>query len=432
MDIYSIITKTKNKSALTKEEIKFLVDGYVSSSVTDYQMSAWLMAVCINGLTDTETAYLTDAMLHSGDVLNWDGINGITVDKHSTGGVGDKTSLIIAPVAAACGVYVPKMSGRGLGHTGGTVDKLESIPGFRISVDFSTFLETVNKTGFAIVSQSGQLVPADKKIYALRDATATVDSIPLIASSIMSKKLATGANCIVLDVKVGSGAFMKNIKDAEKLAALMVHTAEKAGRKCRAVLTDMNIPLGCNVGNALEVIEALEILKNKSKGQLYRLCMELAANMIMLAKDISHDDAYIMAEKTIYDGTALEKFREFIERHGGNADIVDDYSLLPQAAYSYPVKAVQNGYIKSIDSQETGLTALMLGAGRKTKEDDIDYSAGIVFSKSVGDYAEKGDVILTLYSSKVSDFADAEKRILNAITMSNDKIDVNDIILEII
>lgn len=432
MDIYSIITKTKNKSELSQEEIKFLVDGYVTSEIPDYQMSAWLMAVCINGLTDRETAYLTDAMLHSGDTLSWERVNGVTVDKHSTGGVGDKTSLVIAPVAAACGVYVPKMSGRGLGHTGGTVDKLESIPGFCISVDFDKFLETVNTTGFAIVSQSGKLVPADKKIYALRDATATVDSIPLIASSIMSKKLATGADCLVLDVKVGNGAFMKNIKDAEKLASLMVHTAESAGRKCKAILTDMNIPLGMNVGNALEVIEAIEILKNKSHDKLYRLCMELAANMIMLAKDITHDEAYHMAEKTIEDGSALEKFREFIGRHGGNSDIIDDYSLLPQPKNSHQVKSLRSGYISAIDSQETGLSALMLGAGRKTKEDSIDYSAGIVFSKTVGDYAEKGDVLLTLYSSAVSDFSESEKRILNAISFSDENIISNDIILEII
>jgi pyrimidine-nucleoside phosphorylase len=432
VDIYSIIDKTKNKKTLCEAEIKFLVNGYVSGAIPDYQMSAWLMAVCINGISDDETFYLTKAMLNSGDKLSWESINGITADKHSTGGVGDKTSLIIAPAVSACGVYMPKMSGRGLGHTGGTIDKLESIPDFQVSVDFDKFLETVNKTGFAIVSQSGKLVPADKKIYALRDATATVDSIPLIASSIMSKKLATGADCIVLDVKCGNGAFMKNKKDAETLARLMIKSAEFAGRKCRAVITDMNCPLGKNIGNALEVIEAVNILKNKQHDDLYKLCMELTANIVMLAKNIPHDEAYIMAEKTIENGSALEKFREFISRHGGNSDIIDNPSLLPQPKYSYKVKADKSGWISEINSQEIGMCALLLGAGRKTKEDNIDYSAGIVLEKNIENHVENGDIIMTLYTSKECDFIEIEKRILNAVVISDKKVSKNNIIIEIL
>lgn len=433
MDVYSIINKTKNKKEISESEIKFLVEGYVNESIPDYQMSAWLMAVCINGISDVETSFLTESMLHSGDVLKWKNvINGVTVDKHSTGGVGDKTSLVIAPVSAACGVFVPKMSGRGLGHTGGTVDKLESIPGFKVSVDFDRFVETVNKTGFAIVSQSGSLVPADKKIYALRDSTATVDSIPLIASSIMSKKLATGADCIVLDVKTGKGAFMKDISKAQKLAELMVSIAVSSGRKCRALITDMNCPLGMNIGNSLEVIEAVEILKNQRHGRLYDLCMELSANMIMLGKGIEHDEAYRMAENVIENGKALEHFRKFIECHGGNPGITEDYSLLPQAKYSYEVYSDKSGFISEIDSQEIGLCVLALGAGRKTKNDVIDYSAGIVFNRTVGNYVEKGECIMILYTSRHCRFSEIEKRIKSAVSFSTEKPAENDIIIKVI
>ena len=433
MDIYSIITKTKNKIPLCESEIRFLVNGYVDGQIHDYQMSAWLMAVCINSLTDDETAFLTKAMLDSGDKLNWkDTIKGVTADKHSTGGIGDKTSLIVAPLTASCGVFMPKMSGRGLGFTGGTIDKLESIPGFQVSVDFEKFLETVKSTGFAIVSQSGSLVPADKKIYALRDATATVDSIPLIASSIMSKKLATGADCIVLDVKTGSGAFMKNKSDARKLAQLMIKSADSAGRKCRAVITDMNCPLGRNIGNALEVAEAVNILKNNQHDDLYRLCMELTANILMLAKDIPHDKAYSMAEENIASGKALEKFREFVSRHGGNPDITEDLSLLPQAEYSYEVKAVKQGFISRIDSQEAGICAMLLGAGRENKEDGIDYSAGIVLNKTISDYVECGDTIMTLYTSQKCSFEEIGQRILGAVSITNEKPVKNNIIIEIL
>ncbi len=432
MNVYSIINKTKNKKELEKTEIEFLINGYVKGEIPDYQMSAWLMAVCINGITNTETSYLTEAMIKSGDELKWDKINGITADKHSTGGVGDKTSLIVAPVVAACGVFMPKMSGRGLGHTGGTIDKLESIPNFKISVDFETFLETVNNAGFAIVSQSNNLVPADKKIYALRDITATVDSIPLIASSIMSKKIATGADCIVLDVKCGSGAFMKNEADAEKLARLMVNIAEKANRKCRAVITDMNIPLGKNIGNSLEVIEAIEILKNKQHDELYNLCIELSANIIMLARNVSHDEAVKMAENAVSSGKALEKFKEFISRHGGNADITENYELLSKAKYCFEVKSKQNGYIFSADSEQIGLCALSLGAGRKTKEDSIDYSAGIVFVKNVGDYVEKDECILKLYTSQECNMNEISENVLTALKFTDEKPVKNKTVLKII
>lgn len=282
MNICEIIFKTKRKEKLNEDEIKCMINGYVNDEIPDYQMSAWLMAVCFNSLTTDETLILTETMRDSGDILDLSSIHGITVDKHSTGGVGDKTSLVIAPICASCGIYVPKMSGRGLGFTGGTIDKLESIPGFQVNIDFNKYIDIINKNGAAIIAQSGHLVPADKKLYALRDVTATVDSIPLICSSIMSKKLATGADCILLDVKTGSGAFMKNIDDAQNLAELMVHVGQNAGKKCRAIITDMNEPLGNAIGNSLEVIEVCEILSGREKGKLYELCIALAANMMEL------------------------------------------------------------------------------------------------------------------------------------------------------
>lgn len=415
MNIIDIINKTKKSVELTDSEIRWLVENYTDGMIPDYQMSSWLMAVCINGLTERETVLLTKAMRDSGDILDLSEIGTVTADKHSTGGVGDKTSLIIGPTAAACGIAVPKMSGRGLGHTGGTIDKLESINGYRTELSFSEFMETVRKTGFSIISQSGNLCPADKKIYSLRNATGTVDSIPLICASIMSKKLALNADCILLDVKCGSGAFMKTRSDAEKLAVLMEKVGKSAGKKCRAVVTDMDSPLGNNIGNALEVREAIEILQGKYKGRLYNLCMELTADMLEMAGKGTFEECIALAENAVSSGKALEVFRETIRLHGGDCRVCDDVSLLPQAKYRYEVRAVHDMKILGINSEEIGMTSLILGAGRLEKDDVIDMSAGIVMNCTAGDCVSVDDTIMTLYSSKCSDFSEAVFRAVNSL-----------------
>jgi len=415
MNIIDIISKTKHKIRLEKNEIQFLIEGYTGGQIPDYQMSAWLMSVCLNSLSDEETTELTLAMRDSGQILDLSRINGITVDKHSTGGVGDKTSLIIAPAAASCGVYVPKMSGRGLGHTGGTIDKLESIEGYRTEMPLDEFISIVNKTGFSIISQNENLCPADKKIYALRNSTGTVDSIPLICSSIMSKKLAVSADCILLDVKYGSGAFMKTKSDAEKLADLMQNVGVNAGKKCRCDVTDMNSPLGMNIGNALEVKEAVEILQGKNKGDLYSLCIDLTADMLSLAGKGSQKKCRLQAQKAIDSGKALEIFRETVKLHGGNYRICDNISLLPQAKYSYEVKSDCTGIISEINSEEIGMTSLLLGAGRITKNQPVDPTAGIILDCKTGTEIHKGERLMTLYSSKISDFSEAERRALNSM-----------------
>lgn len=412
MNILDIISKTKHKIPLEKSEIGFLVENYTGGKIPDYQMSAWLMAVCLNSLTDDETTELTLAMRDSGQILDLSRINGITADKHSTGGVGDKTSLIIAPAVASCGVYVPKMSGRGLGHTGGTIDKLESIEGYRTEMPLDEFISIVNKTGFSIISQNENLCPADKKIYALRNSTGTVDSIPLICSSIMSKKLAVSADCILLDVKYGSGAFMKTKKDAQKLAELMQNTGINAGKKCRCDVTDMNSPLGMNIGNALEVKEAIEILQGKNKGDLYKLCIDLSADMLSLA---GQENSREKAQNAIDSGKALEVFRETLMLHGGNYKICDNVSMLPQAKYSYEVKSDRTGTISEINSEEIGMTSLILGAGRITKNQPVDPSAGIILNCKKDNKIQKGDLLMTLYSSKITDFSEAERRALNSM-----------------
>ena len=412
MNILDIISKTKHKIPLEKSEIGFLVENYTGGKIPDYQMSAWLMAVCLNSLTDDETTELTLAMRDSGQILDLSRINGITADKHSTGGVGDKTSLIIAPAVASCGVYVPKMSGRGLGHTGGTIDKLESIEGYRTEMPLDEFISIVNKTGFSIISQNENLCPADKKIYALRNSTGTVDSIPLICSSIMSKKLAVSADCILLDVKYGSGAFMKTKEDAQKLAELMQNTGINAGKKCRCDVTDMNSPLGMNIGNALEVKEAIEILQGKNKGDLYKLCIDLSADMLSLA---GQENSREKAQNAIDSGKALEVFRETVMLHGGNYKICDNVSMLPQAKYSYEVKSDRTGTISEINSEEIGMTSLILGAGRITKNQPVDPSAGIVLNCKKDNKIQKGDLLMTLYSSKITDFSEAERRALNSM-----------------
>lgn len=421
MTMYDIITKKKHNVELTTEEINWFVAGYVSGSIPDYQASAWLMAVCFSSLSDRETTDLTMAMARSGDMFEL-GLDGFCADKHSTGGVGDKTTLIVAPIVASCGVYVPKMSGRGLGHTGGTIDKLESIPGFSTSLDYDRFISVVKKAGFAVAGQTGTLVPADKKLYALRNATATVDSIPLICSSIMSKKLATGADGIVLDVKVGDGAFMKNMEDAEKLAEAMVRVAQLAGRKCSAVLTDMNMPLGLTVGNSLEVIEAIETLKGNGPADLVEVAIALSAEMLRLAGKGSEQDCVEMARDALNSGRALAKLAEMIELQGGAPQVINDYSLFKQAEFKQEVYAEQDGIISGISCEKTGLISLSLGAGRKTKESDIDFSAGIRFARTVGDEVCKGDLLATVYTSSECDINAAAKELAGVFSYGTEKI----------
>lgn len=430
MNIVDIIVKTKRKEKLSREEINWVIENYVNEKIPDYQISAWLMAICFNSLSEDETFYLTEAMRDSGDKLDLSSVDGVTVDKHSTGGIGDKTSLVIAPVCASCGLHVPKMSGRGLGFTGGTIDKLESIKGFKVNVKFDDYINMINKNGAAIIAQSGHLVPADKKLYALRDVTGTVDSISLICSSIMSKKLATGADCILLDVKTGNGAFMKTADDAKKLANLMVKVGKSCGKKCRAVITDMNEPLGDAVGNSLEVIEACEILSGRKKGRLYDLCMILAANMLELGGMGDYDSCYKMAVEKIENGEAIKKFSEMIEAQGGNKNAAYDYSEFAQPSYKLEIFAASNGYISEINSEEIGMAALMTGAGRKSKEDVIDSTAGIILNKHIGDYAENGELLMTLYSSSVEDMTQASQRGYEAVTISDKKEEIKPILIE--
>ena len=430
MNIVDIIFRTKRKEKLSREEIKWMIDSYVSGDIPDYQISSWLMAVCFNSLSEEETLCLTEAMRDSGDKLDLGEIKGVTVDKHSTGGIGDKTSLVIAPVCAACGIFVPKMSGRGLGFTGGTIDKLESIDGFRVNIDFDDYIDIVNKNGAAILAQSGHLVPADKKLYALRDVTATVDSIPLICSSIMSKKLATGADCILLDVKTGSGAFMKTEEQALELARLMVKVGKLAGKKCRAMITDMDEPLGNAVGNALEGMEACGILAGKEKGRLYELCIALAANMLCLGGIGDVESCKKLAEEKIRSGEALEKFRDMVEAQGGNGQSVYDYSHFEKPKFALEVRATQSGYISSINSEEIGMAALMTGAGRRSKTDIIDSTAGIILHKHVGDSVEAHESLMTLYSSSVEDLSEAAERASGAVDYSETEPEIRPIVIE--
>jgi len=420
--VYEIIIKKKRGFELAREEIEYIVNGYVSGEIPDYQMSALLMAICFNSLSAEETACLTLAMAHSGDMLDLSPL-GFCVDKHSTGGVGDKITLIAAPIAAACGARVPKMSGRGLGHTGGTIDKLESIPEFSTELSYDDFIRIVNETGFAIAGQTANLVPADKKIYALRDCTGTVDSIPLICSSIMSKKLASGANGIVLDVKFGSGAFMKTPEEAEKLAKAMVEVGKLAGRRVSAILTDMNAPHGRAIGNSLEVIEAIQTLKGSGPADLEELSIAVAAEMLCVAGRGSEKKCFKLAEKALKSGMALDTFRRMIELQGGNPRVIDDTSLLPCAAYEEEVLSDKGGVIDEMDCEKLGLLSLELGAGRKTKDDPIDHAAGILMLKTLGDSVAVGEPVAVLYSSRPGiDMRAAADKLRAALTIiSNGK-----------
>lgn len=401
MHILEIISKKKEGLALSKEEITYFIEGYTKGEIPDYQASALLMAIYFKGMDEEETNSLTMAMVESGDQIDLSSIKGIKVDKHSTGGVGDKVSLIVIPLVASLGIPVAKMSGRGLGHTGGTIDKLESIRGFNIELSMEKFFDNVNKYHMAIVGQTGDLTPADKKLYALRDVTGTVDSIPLIASSIMSKKIASGSDAIVLDVKVGNGAFMKTVEDARKLARAMVSIGNGLGRKTVAVLTNMNEPLGHEVGNANEVREAIDALKGKGSQDLISVAVTIASYMAVLGGAYKNlEDAEKRIREVIEDGTALEKFVTLAEIQGGDKDMILHPELLPQAKLSVPVFSTKNGYVHEIKAEEIGTAAMLLGAGRETKEDVIDYAAGISLSKKVGDEVKGGEVLCTLLTNR--------------------------------
>lgn len=395
-----IIEKKRDGHPLTKEEIEFFITGYTNNTIPDYQMSALLMAIFFQNMNDDERANLTLAMVNSGEQIDLSAIEGVKVDKHSTGGVGDTTTLVLGPLVAACGVPVAKMSGRGLGHTGGTIDKLEAIEGFHVELTSEQFVKQVNEIKVAVIGQSGNLTPADKKLYALRDVTATVNSIPLIASSIMSKKIAAGAGAIVLDVKTGDGAFMKTTEDARALAKAMVRIGSNVGRTTMAIISDMSQPLGNAIGNSLEVIEAIDTLKGNGPKDLTELCLTLGSQMIVVGeKAETLEEAREMLLQVIKDGSALEIFKQFIKWQGGNEKIVDDVSLLPQAAYTFEVPASKDGYVTFMEADEIGTAAMLLGAGRATKESEIDLAVGIMLNKKVGDSVKKGESLATIHAN---------------------------------
>mgnify|MGYP003290180821 CR=1 FL=1 len=418
MRVYDIIKKKRDGGELTTAEIEFFIKGYVDGTIPDYQASALCMAIFYVGMTERETADLTMAMAHSGDTVDLSRFGKDTVDKHSTGGVGDKTTLIVAPIVSSLGCVMAKMSGRGLGHTGGTIDKLESVEGFNTALSPEEFFAQVEKIGVAVVGQTGNLTPADKKLYALRDVTATVDSIPLIASSIMSKKLAAGSHTIVLDVKYGSGAFMKTPETAEELAREMVKIGNNCGRNTSAVITNMERPLGLNIGNALEVKEAIDVLNNRGAEDLKEVCLTLATQIVSLSRGISTAEARALTEDALTSGRALLKFKEWISAQGGNGEWVDNPDLFPKADYTYEVKATCDGYIAKTDAEAMGIASVMLGAGRETKDDLIDMSAGIILNKKTGDFVACGDTLATLYSCNKKAFEGAEKRFLSAIELT--------------
>ncbi|MDO7345404.1 pyrimidine-nucleoside phosphorylase [Bacillus stercoris] len=401
MRMVDIIIKKQNGKELTTEEIQFFVNGYTDGSIPDYQASALAMAIFFQDMSDRERADLTMAMVNSGETIDLSAIEGIKVDKHSTGGVGDTTTLVLAPLVAALDVPVAKMSGRGLGHTGGTIDKLEAIDGFHVELTKDEFIKLVNRDKVAVIGQSGNLTPADKKLYALRDVTGTVNSIPLIASSIMSKKIAAGADAIVLDVKTGAGAFMKTEEDAAELAKAMVRIGNNVGRQTMAVISDMSQPLGFAIGNALEVKEAIDTLKGEGPEDLHELVLTLGSQMVVLAKkEDTLDEARAKLEEVMKNGKALEKFKDFLKNQGGDSSIVDDPSKLPQAAYQIEVPAKEAGVVSEIVADEIGVAAMLLGAGRATKEDEIDLAVGIMLRKKVGDKVEKGEPLVTLYANR--------------------------------
>lgn len=416
-----IIENKRDGKELSKEEIEFFITGYTDGSIPDYQASAFLMAVYFRGMTTEEQGYLTMAMAESGDQIDLSAIDGVKVDKHSTGGVGDTTTLILAPLVAACGVPVAKMSGRGLGHTGGTLDKLEAIDGFHVEISTDQFIEQVNDLKIAVIGQSGNLTPADKKLYALRDVTATVDSIPLIASSIMSKKLAAGADAIVLDVKTGAGAFMKTLEDSRQLAEAMTAIGNEVGRNTSAVISDMSQPLGFAIGNALEVKEAIDTLQGKGPEDLTELCLVLGSKMLLAAhKAETEEDARKQLQHVMNNGEALRLFGQLIKAQDGDEQIVENPDLLPQAQYQIDVPAKESGYVSAIDADEIGVAAMLLGAGRATKEDTIDLAVGIVLRKKMGDRVEKGEPLAILHTN-TEDADDSVKLVQAHMHISSEK-----------
>ncbi|MCM3586441.1 pyrimidine-nucleoside phosphorylase [Mesobacillus maritimus] len=422
MRMVDLIEKKRDGLELTSEEIEFIIKGYTDGTIPDYQLSALTMAIYFKGMTESERADLTMAMVGSGDQIDLSKIEGIKVDKHSTGGVGDTTTLVLGPLVAAVGVPVAKMSGRGLGHTGGTIDKLEAVEGFHVEIDNEEFISLVNKNKIAVIGQSGNLTPADKKLYALRDVTATVDSIPLIASSIMSKKIAAGADAIVLDVKTGAGAFMKTLEDSRELAKAMVQIGNNVGRNTMAVISDMSQPLGYAIGNALEVKEAIETLKGEGPEDLTELCLTLGSHMVYLAKKAgSLVEARGMLEKAIEDGSALESFKVFLSSQGGDASVVDDVTKLPQAKFKIELEAKEEGYISEIVADEIGTAAMLLGAGRATKESEIDLAVGLVLHKKIGDQVAKGESLLTIYSN-FEDVNEVKEILYNNILLTKDEV----------
>ena len=427
-----LIRKKRDGGELTAEEISYIINGCVSEEVPDYQLSAFAMAVFFRGMTKAETVALTLAMRDSGDKADLSGISGVKVDKHSTGGVGDKTTLIVAPIVAACGVKVAKMSGRGLGHTGGTVDKLEAIPGFQTSISPQKMRETVESCGLSVTGQSGNMCPADKKLYALRDVTATVDSIPLIASSIMSKKLADGSDCILLDVKTGSGSFMKTLDDSRLLARTMVDIGRGAGVKTAALITNMDAPLGKAVGNSLEVIESVDILKGNIYGDLWIVCRELSCRMLMLAGVGDREKCAELVDEAVNSGEALRRFEMMVKSQGGDVSYIENTSKFEKASFSREVFAPADGYITHMDSENIGLTAVLLGAGREKKEDNIDPVAGIVISAKTGDFVKRGQLLSTLFSNDKSRLDGAETSYLSAVSIGAQKPAAQPMILDYI
>ena len=432
MRMYDIILKKRSNLPLTDEELRFLISGYVNGDIPDYQVSALLMTIVFNGMNARELGTLTMAMAQSGNMVDLSNIDGITVDKHSTGGVGDKTTLIIGPLVAACGGKVAKMSGRGLGHTGGTIDKMESIPNLKVSLDQEAFINQVNTIGLAVIGQSEGLAPADKKLYALRDVTGTVDSIPLIASSVMSKKLASGAQAILLDVKVGSGAFMKTIDDARALAKAMVDIGTENGRSVKAVLTDMDRPLGHAIGNALEIREVIDTLKGHGPEDLTHECLIMAAHMLVLSQICDYETALSRVQEALNSGAALERLRMMIDAQDGDSRVLDDESLLAIGKFTYDVMAPQDGYITHMNTEQCGIASVMLGAGRTVKDGPIDYSAGIVMHKKTGDAVRACESIATLYASHESLLVNAAKTYLEAITFGKTAPVVVDTILDMV
>ncbi|MCL2164044.1 MAG: pyrimidine-nucleoside phosphorylase [Oscillospiraceae bacterium] len=421
MKMYDVITNKKHGLELSEEEIRFFVEGFTNGEIPDYQASALLMAICLKGMNSKETAYLTDSMAKSGDMADLSDIPGIKVDKHSTGGVGDKTSLIVGPIVAACGVPVAKMSGRGLGHTGGTVDKLESIPGMQTALDKDRFISIVRDVGLSIIGQSGNIAPADKKLYALRDVTATVDNIPLIASSIMSKKLAAGSNAILLDVKTGSGAFMKTVEDSANLAREMVAIGEHMGRRMAALITNMDAPLGMAIGNSLEVIESVDTLNGRGPEDLSEVCVELAANMLWLADKGELETCRSMARKAVESGAAFERLLMMVSAQGGDTSPLKDASLFDKSKVMSEYKALKSGFITHMQTEMCGAASVALGAGRARKEDSIDYGAGIILERKTGDYVNENDVIARLYTSEPGRLNEAVSILNEAVVIAEKK-----------